>query len=72
MATQEQIKRIRDFAIQHYGKGGWDIVVECYEDSDIAREIDECGGRVRRAISNIARDVGNHRAYEDDIKGEAF
>ena len=34
----EQVKR---YAGEHYNEGGWDHVVECYEDAEIRKELEE-------------------------------
>jgi hypothetical protein len=33
------IQAVRDHALAHYADGGWDVVVECYGDSEIAEVI---------------------------------
>lgn len=37
--TQTLVDFIKAHALAHYEDGGWDVVVECYNDSDIADTI---------------------------------
>jgi hypothetical protein len=39
MTKQELVQAVRAHAIANYNKGGWDFLVECWEDSDIEAEI---------------------------------
>lgn len=39
MTREEIIKAVREHALKHYNEGGWDYVVECWEDSDIEKAI---------------------------------
>jgi hypothetical protein len=40
--TTDLIAAVRAHALANYRKGGWDYLVECWEDKDIADEIDGC------------------------------
>lgn len=37
----ELIKAIRAHALENYETGGWDMIYECYEDSEIQRVLEE-------------------------------
>ena len=40
MATrQELVDAVKTFANEHYNEDGWDVVVECFDDSDVWEEI---------------------------------
>lgn len=61
---------IRKHAKEHYAEGGWDILVECYDDSDIYDMIEGCDSedeaieacRERLAISDdVRRDIEAER-----------
>ncbi len=41
MSTQELGRAIKDHALVHYEDGGWDVVVECWDDAEIAETIGE-------------------------------
>ena len=36
---ETMIAKVRDYARDHYNEDGWDFLVECYEDADIAELI---------------------------------
>lgn len=58
------VAAVRAYAEAHYEEDGWDFLVECWEDADIAAEI----GAVRSAEAAIARcrralkTLNDHRA----------
>ena len=33
------VKQVRDYANRNYNQDGWDFLVECWEDADIAEHI---------------------------------
>ena len=37
--TNELVEFIKTYALRHYEDGGWDVIVECYSDADIAEVI---------------------------------
>ena len=39
MTKQDLVQAVRAHAITNYNKGGWDFLVECWEDSDIEKQI---------------------------------
>jgi len=39
---EEIIKFIKQYAQDHYSDGGWDVVVECWSDSDIREYLNSC------------------------------
>lgn len=39
MDQQDLIKAVKDHALAHYNDGGWDVVVECWDDAQIAEQI---------------------------------
>jgi len=49
--SQEIVDAVRRYAEQHYNDGGWDVVVECYDDADIAEVI----GNVRSLDAAVKR-----------------
>lgn len=73
------IEAVKDHALQHYGKGGWDVIVECYDDEMIEDMLRGKGmyrtARVRtpkaaiRRVREAADLVGSVR---DDIAATAF
>ena len=65
----EMVSAIRRHAIKNYAKGGWDYVVECYEDNDII-DVIEGARTIKGAIRKMAREIGPIAEYRDDIQGE--
>lgn len=39
MANQALIDAVKAYALAHYDAGGWDVVVECFTDEEIAEQI---------------------------------
>lgn len=65
------VAAVRAHAEAHYQDGGWDVIVECWEDSDIVEEI----GRARTAKGAIAKVAGIVSVYADreaDARNSAF
>ena len=55
MATmQEMVEAVKSNALNHDNEGGWDSIVECYEDSDIANEIEGCT-TIEEAIYEVGK-----------------
>lgn len=72
MATKtELIAAVRKHAMDHYEEGGWDFVVECYEDSDIAREMGDAATPAE-AIAAVARIAGIRDERRRDAQAEIF
>ncbi len=50
------VKQVREHANQNYNVDGWDFLVECWEDSDIAeyvgdtQDLEEAINRCRRVV----------------------
>ena len=62
----ELIKAVRDHALDNYEKGGWDILVECWDDEEIAEVI---GGAKtpKAAIAACKRVIGTIDEYRSDV-----
>ena len=60
-ASPEQralVDAIRTYAQAHYEQGGWDYVIECWEDHDIFAYLAEADFNLDKAIAEIADAVG--------------
>ena len=61
---QEMIEAVRKHALENYGKDGWDIVVECYEDADIQRVIKDaeatCSIDAITAVYDLVKMIRDH------------
>lgn len=68
---EELIHAVRSHAITHYNEGGWDVLVECWSDADIAEQI--AGARtITGAIRNCGATLKTIKDYGDDIRATAF
>tara|TARA_R110000803_G_scaffold82360_1_gene148508 strand:- start:260 stop:469 length:210 start_codon:yes stop_codon:yes gene_type:complete len=65
------VSAVKDFANINYNKDGWDILVECYSDDDIAELI---GNRktIDSAIKVCRKDVKERDGYRKEIEATAF
>lgn len=65
------VKAVREHARANYSAGGWDYVVECYEDSDIIEEMGDAT-TAEEAIKNVGCIVGLRREREEEVRAEVF
>ena len=62
------IQELKSFAMQHYEKGGhW--VVECFEDSDYQRFLDESKGNLVKAKRELKKDWKLRESLCQDVRG---
>ena len=63
---EELIEKIKTHARENYETGGWDFLVECYEDSDIEEMIEDA--RKEGAVSDeqILEKIGYWMGVKDD------
>ena len=69
------INGVREHALKHYSDGGWDTIVECYEDKDILKVV-HGAQTMGDAIDRMAEMAGLHEeryreAVGPDCKCEA-
>ena len=69
-ATSELVQHIKAHALRNYEKG-WDTVVECYSDEDIAKVIGNATTK-RGAMAKMRTHYLPYKSYADDIKATAF
>ena len=65
------VAQVRAHALAHYNDGGWDVIVECWEDSDIAETI----GKARTfkgALAKVASIVSIYDDCQADARNSAF
>ena len=41
MTIEELTAYIKEYALEHYEDGGWDVIVECWDDAGIAKVLRE-------------------------------
>ena len=68
---QTLIDAVRSYAISHYEQDGWDYVVECYSDAQIAEFI-KTARTAAGAIKMVRSQVKPRANYRADIQAEAF
>jgi hypothetical protein len=70
---QELVKAVKDHATKNYETDGWDVVVEAFEDSEIADEIRKAGARTSEdAIKVLGEIVKLHDEQRKDVQAEIF
>lgn len=67
------VERVRDHALERYNDGGWDVIVECWEDQQIADRIRAAGAcTVPEAIAAFAPLVDVWADRQADALNSAF
>jgi hypothetical protein len=64
------ITAVRAHATDNYNTGGWDVVVECWSDSELAREIGKCrtaAGAIRRMAGIVAMYAERRAPHDAEI-----
>lgn len=64
------IRAVREHALANYNEGGWDYVVESYEDGDILEDIGDAA-TVEEAIARVAKMVGILDEHRKEIRATA-
>ena len=67
----ELIAAVRQYAEKNYESDGWDYVVECYEDADIAAII-KSARTVAGAIRKVRAEIKHLADYRAEIQAEIF
>jgi len=67
----QYVTAIKAHAIAHYEQDGWDYVVECYDDAQIA-DIIKTARTEKGAIRMMRAQVKPRADYRADIQGERF
>lgn len=71
MNIKDIVKSVRDHAVRNYNVGGWDYVVETYDDKELIEEIGDAA-TPEEAIRRIGEIVGSLDSYRRDIQAEAW
>jgi hypothetical protein len=58
---------IRGYARDHYNEGGWDILVECWEDADIVKFMGDAKS-IDEALRQITPILKANDDYRSDIQ----
>ena len=71
MNIKDIVAAVRDHAVRNYNVGGWDYVVETYDDKELIEEIGDAA-TPEEAIRRIGEIVGSLDSYRRDIQAEAW
>ena len=71
LRMQGWVRLVRNHASKHYERGGWDYVVEAWEDSDVAAAIGRAT-TIRGAIRNVGRRVRILNDRRQDVRSEIW
>jgi len=69
---KEIIEAVKAHALEHYEDGGWDVIVECYDDEMLADRLKDCS-TAEEAIESLRSceiDVWSDR--QADARNSAF
>jgi len=69
LTKQELVAAVKKHAREHYEEGGWDYVVEAYDDNELAEAIGNAQ-TVRGAIANVRKIVGVQDSVRSDVEAE--
>lgn len=70
--TETLVDFIKTYALDHYEDGGWDVIVECYTDSEIADVLDEAGAQTKWQALAAFRFVEVYADRQADARNSAF
>ena len=65
------VNAVKAHALANYERDGWDIVIECYSDDDIAAIIKKARTPAG-AIKMVRAEIKPSADYRDDIRAEIF
>jgi hypothetical protein len=65
------IAAVRKHAQDNYEKGGWDVIVECYDDADIVKAMGNAT-TATQAIKNVGQIARVHDSRRKDAEAEIF
>lgn len=70
---QEMVAAVKLYANEHYNEEGWDSIMECYSNSELAEEITEGNCHtIEEAIAYVGKGCKTWNEYRMDIQAEAF
>lgn len=71
MNTTDLVQAVKTHAEAHYEEGGWDVVVECMTDEDIANQIGKAS-TVKGALAKFSGPVAVYQDRQADARNSAF
>jgi hypothetical protein len=70
-ALRPLVAQVKAYALDHYDKGGWDILVEAWEDWQVAEAI-AGASTLRGALRKLSAVVGAYSDQQADARNSAF
>lgn len=69
--TAALVEAVKAHALEHYEKNGWDFIVECWSDEEIAEEIEGCENELQAVarVASVASALAGQRA---EVQAEIF
>jgi hypothetical protein len=71
MAAPDILAAVRAHALAHYEQDGWDVIVECYEDAELAELLRGCN-TPDEAIAQAGRAASTFDEARRAVQREAF
>ena len=71
LSQPDLVQAVKVHAKKHYNVDGWDLLVECYDDAEIAEAIGQ-SKTARAAIAAVRRELAPHADRRLDIQLERF
>jgi len=69
-STKSLMAAVRTYAQEHYDEGGWDIVVEAYDDRELVELIDRASNEGATTTAEIIKFVGDEVGLVREIQSE--
>lgn len=73
MTKIDLVAVVKEHALAHYNEGGRDVIVECWDDKEIAEHLTNCKARTRKhAIVAFSDLISVWKDQQDDARNSAF
>lgn len=69
--TKALVEAVKRHATEHYNDGGWDVIVECWSDDELAHTI-RGAKTVRGALRKVGTIVSVYADRQADAENSAF
>lgn len=61
--VENLVKAVKQHALEHYGREGWDYIVECWSDGEIAEAVKHC-----RKVNTALRVMRKEAIFFDTMR----
>jgi hypothetical protein len=70
---KQLVEYIKEYALEHYNDGGWDVLVECWSDTDIENHLTVCSATTEAESLAAFKDIVSVWADQQaDARNSAF